>query len=562
MIGDRPSKESGQGIVLLALALVVVMAVVALAVDAGLAYVRSAQFAAAVDAAALAGTIDLDPAAMDTRGADTRAIQFLGANGWPTPTLTSLTSSRSHTALGIPNYTLTVTWPVEFYFARVIGLDDYSVTRRANAAYYAQAELLTPSAAEHGHVRLASQYVSGPEGCSEQGDLVSTKRQSATAVNGYQPMFDGEYAYRIVVDADYVASNALRVELLDADSFNNRTDNTLVKHTISDGRPDVELSCSGETDGIGDKCIIRTGESLTAVNQNPFWYQRLDENWDASCVPLPGEGLGPVATTYELYFYDDSQQRQVLGSYTVDNARDFVFTDMQWVSPGAPGSNVPANSGSFEIDLSGLPVDELGRRTIEMSVRTSDGAGKNVWDLWAGPPPGYFSGQGMPTLASDVNQRNLQLANNPAAYVVPGVSVYAIGRMPVAHYAGAEAIRMPLAPVDSTLGGGIIYATTYDSDGAIDANFTIDTVAPSDFSVHTSVVNVPSPGHAGSSGDPLQASCNGGRDCNARWMLPQYAMRVPEVFFAGGTLEASYAPAQDDFVWSLGFTSGRPFLTD
>jgi hypothetical protein len=195
-------------------------------------------------------------------------------------------------------------------------------------------------------------------------------------------------------------------------------------------------------------------------------------------------------------------------------------------------------------------------------VRTTSGAGKNSWDLWVGPPAGYFASQGIPALAADVNQRNLQLANSPAAYIVPGISVYAIGRMPVSHYAGNEPVRMPLAPIDSTLGGGVVYATTFDSDGAIDANFTIDTMATGDFNVFTIVVAAPGPGHDGSSDDPLQASCNGGRDCNGNWMLPQYAMRLPEVFFAGGTLEAHYRPAEDDFVWSVGFTAGRPYLTE
>ena len=165
------------------------LAIVALAVDVGLAYVRSTQFAAAVDAATLAGAIDLDPATNDTQGADTRATQFLGANGWPTSTLTSMVTARSHTSLGIPNYTLTVTWPVDFYFARVIGLNDYSITRAANAAHFAQAELLIPSASAHGHVRLASQYVYGPDGCSEQGDPVSTLLKSRDSANGYQPLF-------------------------------------------------------------------------------------------------------------------------------------------------------------------------------------------------------------------------------------------------------------------------------------------------------------------------------------------------------------------------------------
>ncbi|MGD2078368.1 MAG: pilus assembly protein TadG-related protein, partial [Chloroflexota bacterium] len=548
---DQPTSEHGQGLVLFAIVVMVLLAIVALAVDVGLAYVRSSQFAAAVDAAALAATIDLDPVAADTFSADIRATQFLGANGWPTPTLTSLISSRSHTDLGIPNYTLTATWPVDFYFARVIGLDKFSVTRRANAAYYAQAEILTPSALDYGHVRLATQYIYGPEGCSEEGDPVSTRQESLDAFNGFQPMFEGVYDYRIVVNDDYDASNTLRIELFDPDSYNNRADAALITHSLSDGREAHELSCTGNTNGPGDRCIIGTGESLAAVNQNPFWLQRVDENWAEGCRPVPGEGLGEVITTYELFYYDDAGGRQILGSYTVDNARDSNHTDMQWVSPGSPGSSVPADEGSFEIDLAQIPEDDLGRRIIEMSVSTTSGAGKNAWDLWVGPPSSYFANQGIPPLASDVNQRNLQLANNPASYVVTGVSTYAIGRMPVSHFAAGDVIRMPLVPIDSTLGGGIVYATIYDADGTKDTVFTIDTVAKGDFSMNTSVVDAPSSGHSGTSSDPLQASCEGGQDCNAKWMLPQYTLRVPEVFFAGGTLEADYAPQQDDFIWSL-----------
>ena len=46
---------------------------------------------------------------------------------------------------------------------------------------------------------------------------------------------------------------------------------------------------------------------------------------------------------------------------SIDNARAFLYTDMQWIAPGSPGSRVPADRGSFEINLSGIPVDELGR---------------------------------------------------------------------------------------------------------------------------------------------------------------------------------------------------------
>ncbi|HSG15250.1 MAG TPA: TadE family protein [Anaerolineae bacterium] len=563
-MGHKLRGESGQGIVLFALVMVVLLAFIALAVDVGLAFVRSAQFSAAIDAAALAATIDLDPNDDSTFQADIRAEQFLGANGWPTSTLTSMISSRSYTQMGLPTYSLTATWPVDFYFARAIGLSEYSVTRKATASYYAQAEMLTPSAAERGHVRTASQFIFGPSGCAVQGDPVSTRLSTPDATNGYYPMFDGEFDYRIVVDENYVASDVLRVELFDPDSYNNRPDNTMVQHSLSDGRPAKELDCQAKTAGAGDRCVIETGESVTAINQNPFWLQRVDVNWGDRCEQLNQDGFGDVVTTYELFFRTDSGERQALASYTVDNARDYLHSDLKWVSPGASSSLVPADDGSFEIDLSVIPVNDMGQRTIEMEVQTSSGSGKNVWDLWAGPPLAYFAANGIPSLSADVNQRNLQLANNPADYSIPGISVFAIGRMPLTHYVDNASIKLPLAPIESTQGGGIVYATAYDLDpsgGSADINFTIDTVAEGDFKMFTAVVDAPNSGRSGSSADPLQATCKGSRDCNGRWMLPQYAMRIPRVFFSGGTLEANYTPRGDDHVWSAGVTAGRPFLT-
>ncbi len=79
--------ESGQSIVLLALMFVILLLFVALAVDVGFAFVRSSQFSAAVDSAALAGVVDLDPSTNDTAAADIRAEQFLAANGWSVDTL-------------------------------------------------------------------------------------------------------------------------------------------------------------------------------------------------------------------------------------------------------------------------------------------------------------------------------------------------------------------------------------------------------------------------------------------------------------------------------------------
>jgi len=315
---------------------------------------------------------------------------------------------------------------------------------------------------------------------------------------------------------------------------------------------------------MGDRCVISTGESTYAINQNPFWFQRVDVTWNPDCTHNSNEQYGDTVTNFELYYYDDSDDKQAIASYTVDNARDYLNTDLKWVTPGAPGSLVPADSGSFEVDLSTIPADPTGVRTIQMDVTAASGSSKNVWDIWAGPPPGYFIAMGVPPLNPDVNVRNLQLANSPAAYDVDGISVYALGRMPMTHFIDNTEIRLPLAPIESELGGGAIYATLFDYDTSVpppDVYFTIDTVAHSDFKMYSTVVDSPTTGHTGKPDDPLQTTCNNSTNCNSSWMLPQMAMGIPDVFFSGGKLEANYTPTRDDHVWSILITAGRPYLT-
>jgi hypothetical protein len=475
-----------------------------------------------------------------------------------------MSTDRAMTVQGIPNYTITATWPVDFFFARLIGFNNYPITHSATGAFYAQAEILTTSAAEHGHVRKASQFIYGPNACAEQGDPVSPHKSTAVTPNNDRAQFEGTYRYRIVASDVYTHSNILRIELFDPDSYNNQGDTALVTHTLSDGRPADNPNCSATTAGLGDSCVVPTGESIYAVNQNPFWLQRVDENWREDCTRNAGDQYGQVISTYELYYLDDSGNRHDIASYTVDNLRDYTNSDLRWVSPGAPGSLVPANTGSFEVDLSGIPLSPEGLRTIQMDVKAIDGSGKNTWDLWAGPPSSYYTAKGIPALNPDVNIRNVQLANSPAAYNIKGVSVYALGRLPVTHYVNGNQIKLPLTPIESTLGGGAMYATLFDFDTAApppNIFYTIDTVAESDFKMYSTVVASPASGHVGTEADPLQTSCEESTDCNARWMSPQLAMGIPDVFFSGGKLEANYVPSQDDHVWSLAVTAGRPFLT-
>jgi Flp pilus assembly protein TadG len=558
---QEASSEAGQSIVLVALVFIGLLAFVGLAVDAGLAFVRSSQFSSAVDAAALAGVVDLDPSSSLTNEADQRAKQFLAANGWPTDTIKIFKSNRSLTDGGIPQYTITVTWPVEFNFAKVIGLKELVITHPATAAYYAQAEILVPTANDDGRLRLASQYTVGRDGCTLAGDPIQPSRSSANPdmPNAHYIDFDGVYRYRIRVPKTYTPSTTLRVELFDPDSRNQDNGNSaLVTHTQAASYTlgmTENLSCLSQ--GAGDSCVIRTGEALDGAYQNPFWFLRVDENWNSDCEFDFSHPDGDAVTVYELYYFDEDGNKVSLAKYTVDND-NYMNTDLKWVTPGVT-ANVPADDGTdFDVDLSNIPYSPVrGYRFVYLDVTSTGGSAKNVWDLRAGPHPSQYVTTTVPILNEDVNLRNLQIANSPPPYGTEGVFIEALGRMPTQYHVNDEVISMPLTPIDIALGASAVYVRHFDygiSAPPPQITFTLDSMGQDRFLIRSTIVA------SDPDTDYFQATCDNGSNCANSWSYPQFGMGIPSPDFSGGNLLATFTPYQDDFVWSSSVTSGRPIL--
>jgi hypothetical protein len=547
--------EEGQSIVLIALMIVGLLAMVGLAVDTGFLFARSSQFSSAVDAAALAGVIEMDPTAGNLDAPDSRALEFLAANGWPTSTLRTFVSTSTLTVGGIPQYTLTITWPVETFFLGLIGFDDVPITRASTAVYSAQAEIYTPSSYERSQVRKGSQFVLGSGSCSLYGEPVLPERASPPDTPNADPAhLEGVFRYRIRVPDTYTRTNTVRVELFDADSFNaNPNNGAVIEHTDSynGGVPDAGFTtCPGD---MGSICALETGESLTAVNQNPYWFVRVDENINSDCQHNPSPN-GNTVTVYELYYLDDDGARQSLATYTADNSTP--ATDLNWVTPGVtPGIPVDSGSaGTFDVDVSPIPeIDD--NQHIYMDVTTSGGTARNVFDVHARLPDAFYPS----ALEPNVNDRNLQLADNPTRFRTDGLAVFAIGRMPLQNYVGDRRVTMPLAPIDSAQGGGTVYSTIFDYDVTAPRGitFTIDSVSANDFRIPAQIVADPNP-------DPLlyQTTCDDGSgDCNNTWLQPQLRMGIPDTFFFGGNLEATYVPRENAHTWAVSITSGRPFLS-
>lgn len=544
--------EAGQSIVLIAFMIIGLLAFVGLATDAGFLFARSSQFSAAVDAAALAGAIELHQGGtIDLNAATNRAGEFLNANGWPIGGALAIDSSAGETELGIPEFNYTVTWPVETYFMSLLGFGDIPTTRSSTAAYYALTDMPVSTHFDRSIVRMGNQFLFGPNSCTGQGDPVSSPHADAGVANPDYPLTNGIYEYRIRVPADFITDtlqNHVTIQLFDPDTVNTRLGNAAtVSH--ANGDPAENLTCTSA--GDGDSCVINTGESDT---ENPLWLVRVDETWTPRSDPAdpcpsaaPGDPLGSSTyTRYELFYRDEDAARIDLGAFE-SNASNSATTDMRWVTPGV---NIAAESGSFNVNLDPIPLDEDGNFNIYLHVNTLGGTSKNAWDIWAGPA-GLLSTSNMP---QDVNERNLAVVGDAVLGNTYGVEVYGQGYLPTTVYQPGM-VTLPIAAVDAVQGGGTIYASVFDFDQAASdpLNYGFDTLAPSDYHV------------------TRNALCNGSADCNNKWVRPQHIMGIPTVddgiAFYGGFLTVQYPnsggsdPPRDELVWSVRVTAGRPFLT-
>lgn len=580
---DVQRNESGQSIVLIALLIIGLIAFAGIATDVGMLFARSSQFTAAVDAAALAGVVDLTGPTEEIRvsNAITRSAEFLMANRWPTD---QIAGAESTTGRGYPEFILTATYSVPTYFLRVLGFEEIPVTRSAAAALYTQTDMPTATQAQLGMLRTAGQFVMGPDSCTAQGDPISARWRDPGVINPFRDFTGGRYTYRIQVPSDF--DDALEVQLFDPDSLNARVEPTAVVR-FSTGEDPEERACFA-TGGPGDACMMPADPDVEA---NPVWLHRVDETWEAwtapssGCpAPYAGEPSGNTVTRYVLYYFDSDDQREDIASFTTGPSTD-LDTDLKWVTPGAatPGVSVDwtgSVTGTFRVangDLDDIPLDGSDYRSVYLDVETIAGTSKNGWDVWAGPTGTVIEGSGLP---ADGNDRNLAIIADPGSVSNGGVEVFAQGYLPVTAYrfGALQNLPLPLAAVSSAEGGGRLYATGFDFEllGGDFFQFSFSTMALCDRPGVDEISCVPleiSEGVDQGFPDNLlgykrYAICEGGADCNNKWVEPQFDILIPSntsahdpTPFYGGYLTVAYTIAGDEHVWSVTLHGGRPFLT-
>ncbi len=545
VVTDR--REAGQSLVLIALLIILLLAFVGLAVDVGMLFARSSQFSSAVDAATLAGVVDLHA---DLSAAQQRADDFMNANRWPITVDVGSTSaaSESVTPLGYPQLHYTVTYPVETYFLRLLGFGTVHVTHAAAAAVYSWADMPTATQAGQGLLRTAGQFIYGPESCTAQGDPISASWSNNGVPNPFRTEAGATYTYRIRVPAGYTED--LVVQLFDPDSVNLRGGNQDPGLVRSDGAPHTNPSCLSSDYGNGDSCIILTGESTAG---NPVWLRRIDETWreyprsddDPHHCPIrSSERGGETITRYTLYYYDGDNIRNDHAIFQSGGATD-ALTDMRWVTPGQGG--ISSELGSFVIPASTLHshilADPDNFRSIYLDVMTVQGMSRNGWDLWAGSPADAAA-------PADGNERNLFILSNFRDFSTDGIEVLAVGYLPTYSYF-PDQTPLPLASVSQALGGGTLSLSVFDfeapSSGPL--RFSYSSVTTSDWNPQ------------------YEPMCSGSTNCNNAWVEPSISLLIPSpetepaVAFYGGYLQVNYAMFGDEHVWHATLPLGRPFLT-
>ena len=669
-VKQRAGDQKGQTIILVALMLIALLGIVGLAVDVGLVFARNSQLSAAVDAAVLAGVTEvqiLDQNSINV--ANLRAAQFLRSNNIPEPVITAAFSDPANseigsTIVGTTEYQITVTWPVDLFFLRVLGFQTTTLRKTATAGYFPMVDIFASRGAGEGIVGSSNNAIFGPEICRAFGDPFSPTHTAPNVPNDLWPILEGTYRYRILIPNDY-PYDVVRVELFDPDSINRGNVNSLVitrtqAYVNTTGQP-----LTTTIDIPGDQRNTRmpaTGETITGNNLlanqiNPFWIWRIDENRGTGTRGQCGQPgvytpARNTATLFELFYFrrnvDGSVDRIDLAQYTgqTGDGRDGAgtpgdhLTDLHWVSPGGrpntsptgrhPGV-VPANCGNptggdwhpircpggeqpgpgrgFEIRLSPDPNDpnpnrpwlqniltdeQTGNRFIWLNVTALSGASENGYEIWAGPPL-YTN-----SVPSDGNLRNVHVRDNPGAHSSLGVTVFAMGFLPMNSNTNTWT-DIPLIYVGPEYAGETVSISMFDPDSGAQAPilFYFDSIAfqPLNNSnvghdaANTDYVSVfgPVPGVPGhidpdldpnNLPNPPRCRIGGTPNCNDQWVTPAFGVRVPRLDlqacnalptndperqfvcnpFYGGRLIARYQAGQDDsYAWAISMPS-LPFL--
>jgi hypothetical protein len=591
---NEKQQEKGQSLVLLAIMLIVLLLFAGMALDAGLIYMRRIQLSRAVDAAALACVGELPNMDATTD----RAKQFMKANGLDPDTLlvppTGYFTVTQGAPEGVPTgvgqdqvATVFARWRSNTVFMQLIGIPFVDLTASASAEYRAYVDMFTSQTGESGKAGPVNLSIFGPDQTPSYGDACScpAKHQAAPAMYGtnFRPTIHGYlednpnkdtwnacwpdgYPFRIHVPGSI---NQLRIEILDAETYNNNVTNVFVTNTLPITTTDgFWLNIPG----------VRANPAMPKffdndTNEDRYWMQRMDENRKYDSTPSYNNAYN-TDTAFRLYYIGDGA-RVNIATFTArkDNANN---TDLKWICPGgsasqdpqygAPNVDIVGYGGdyfltanpSFEIDmtkLDGIEAGDDGSRSLFLEVESLSGWSENGFDLWAGPATtdniDYWGGA-----RADVNARNLWIdrrrsMGEMAPHDNGGATVFGRGILPLNVNTGTT-YEVTLAYIPEAARGIDLCIYKWDTDvGAEEVCYWFD--------------GYPVPGEAGTfcNEGEVQGVLSGGNSWTTNWGNYNFpegcdTVSIPEDFI-GGYIHARYKMgANDTSTWLMEYQQPVP----
>jgi hypothetical protein len=523
------------------MAMVGLLVFAGLAVDAGVIYSGSVNLSKAVDAAALAGVVEL-PHETATANADMVANDFLAANS---VVVEEFASHRSSGPMGSHIYAITVTHQVDLYFLPLVGLESVRMPDSAIAEYDPQIGIYASHRGPYGEEQTVNLAVFGPDSCIRFGDAYSPSDSP------WWSELEGIYHFRLDIPADYEeraleltekvnssdTNSVLRIEIWDPDCYNAPGDTVEAVHPYT--HEPMTLVCEA-----GD--VQRHQPCTPRIVDNSFAFLRIDENRrgrsSGGCASnISYTPAWNTTTQYGLYYYrrdaGGGLEKRALARYTKGGADGDHDTDLRWVCPGGslPGDPIP-DVGTFELDA--LPEDIYvapdGTRTLFLEVQALSGASENGFDLWAGPR--------YPDVPSEVNERNAWLYEHPA-YGNAGATWSGIGHLPMNSNSGETDVLITLAYIPVAWEGQTIVVSAFDNDFTLAEALTatLDTINPNDWQA------------------PIELSGNGTWQDND---IELPSLETGDTFY-GGYLQVRYraAASHDTFGWKI-TTEAAPWLVE
>jgi Flp pilus assembly protein TadG len=440
--------EEGQAIIILTVAMIVFVALLGLALDLGIVFVRRVQLSRAVDSAALAAVVELP----DVSAADTTADRFFHTHGFPTvdPSVEPGTGVMDSNWL-----TVTATLTQSLFFMPVFGFDEVPIPASAVAEYKSPVDMFVSQTGESGVEGVVNLSVFGPDTWTSYGDaFIPLYENDQYDDNENWDVLQGKYTFRITVPPDY-PSPLVQIEILDPDCYNAPDpgdDMVEVEYVLTGEKHlrSVSADCSDRRDG----CLVRTQDPCqnptTGEDCNPYWFVRMDEN--RSRFGEPGSYTADphnTTTRFSLYYLDENNGRHDIASYTKGGADSDADTDLQWVTP--------ANLRFQLSDYPDVAVAENDSRSFFLEVEPTAGSSENGFDLWAGPVSAY-------PVPKEVNARNVYLLRYGLdRHDSGGIVITSIGYLPL-NVNVDTTFTVTLAYIPPEAAGVYINVDNFDND--------------------------------------------------------------------------------------------------